>query len=371
MLLPPLSRNANCAKLEQIFNEELIPEIVSERLAQDSTLTPADRQLLSAVLIEYPLNLDALRKSARAISTKEGATPEELRRARRQAQAALKIEGGNAAKPTAESAGDLGLLALLEYRLGNAAASADILKTLLPKIREVQGFNNLGELALAGLAEHAHGRDDDAKRDLQRMRDLDRPQAKWDAYGPLEIQAKRLAETLILRDPSREELKEAFLQIENDGWIRQKLDPYIAGRLPDCRDVEQREDQPGPYDVDLSLKARKAYCRLQFQDLNNENAHYMHDDWDIQIRGDSAELSCTTIVFIPGTWKGSWAVKATLQRVDGKWKIAGTRSFQTLDAVDGKLVKLDSAYWLKKDQAVTEAKDDRVKLTALSAAKRY
>ena len=135
-----------CAKLEQIFNEELIPEIVSERLAQDSTLTPADRQLLSAVLIEYPLNLDALRKSARAISTKEGATPEELRRARRQAQAALKIEGGNAAKPTAESAGDLGLLALLEYRLGNAAASADILKTLLPKIREVQGFNNLGEL---------------------------------------------------------------------------------------------------------------------------------------------------------------------------------------------------------------------------------
>jgi len=98
---------------------------------------------------------------------------------------------------------------------------------------------------------------------------------------------------------------------------------------------------------------------------------FLHDDWDIRIRGDSAELGYTSIVIVPGNWTGIWTVRAELKRVGGEWKIAGTRTHQTHETVGGQLVKLDSTYWAKKDGTVTEAKDDSAKLDALTDARRY
>jgi hypothetical protein len=110
---------------------------------------------------------------------------------------------------------------------------------------------------------------------------------------------------------------------------------------------------------------------MQFQEVTPEAARFLHDDWDIRISGDTAELSFTSIVVISTVWTGRWDVTARLKRVGGEWKIADFRSRQRRQTENGVLVELDDEYWAKKDKAVAEAMNNSRKLGALVDARRY
>jgi serine/threonine protein kinase/WD40 repeat protein/tetratricopeptide (TPR) repeat protein len=360
------------ARLDRLFAEELLPEPVKARLAGDKDLTVADRQTLLSALSSKRVDISALRDSARSLSTKDTATPAELERARRQVSAALDLAGGRTDQPTEGTVGDLGILALVEYRLGHAEEAAAALFPTLDFVRSRQGYNTLGELGLAGLVEKARGRTDSARRYLQRMRDADRPEAKWDkAAQPQLAEAKQLADRLLTHDADREAVKEAYLGIEDAGWHRKDSNLYFGGRTPDCRDIDQRDTKPGPHDYSLSLSAQRARRSMQFQEVNVDAARFLHDDWDIRISGDTAEMSLASIVVIPHQWTGRWAGTVRLKRVGGEWKIEETRSRQTHQTENDVLTALDDVYWAKKDKAVAEAKDDSEKLDKLVDARRY
>lgn len=358
------------ARLDRLFAEELLAEPVKARLAAEKELTEADRQTLLAALTLKQADIITLRESARSLATKKSATPQELERAHRQLAAALDLAGGRSDQPTEATAEDLGVLALVEYRLGHADKAAAVLFPALDFIRRKQGFNTLGELGLAGLVEAACGRTDSARRYLLRMRDMDRPEAKWDkAAQPLLAEAMQLADRLLTSDPAREAVKEVYLRIEDAGWMHKDIDAHFAGRTPDCHDIDQRDSKPGPYDISLTLAVQRARRTMQFQEFNLKEARILHDDWDIRISGDTAELSY--IVVISAEWTGRWEATARLKRVGGEWKIAGTRSHQSHQTEDGVLVELNDEYWGKKDKAVAEATNDSLKLGMLVDARRH
>lgn len=358
-------------KLERMFAEELLPEVVRARLAKDPTLTDADRQTLLAALATLPANVQSLRMAVRDVAAKDGATQAELERAQRQVRAVLELVGGLPTRPTDAIVGDLGLLAAIEYRLKNYDAAAEVMRPVLDFVRNQQGFNTRDELALAALIEDGRGKPDAARTYLQRLRDIDRPTAKWGPSSPLLTQAMRLADRLLSADPARERVKEAYLAIENGGWINNQFAAYFDGRTLDCLEVDQRGPLPGPYDFAPTQAAQKARRRLQFQEGAGDQARILHDEWNIRITGEKAELSCVSIVVIPGVWTGRWAVTATLQLVGKAWKIASNRSWQTHQTEDNQLIELTADYWESKDRAVAEAKTDAVKLTALLDARRY
>jgi hypothetical protein len=360
------------ARLDRLFAEELLAEPVKARLTADKDLTEADRQTLLTALPFKQADINTLRESARSLATSETATPSELNRAHRQVNAAIELAGGRTDQPTDATVGDLGLLALVEYRLGHADGAAAVLFPTLDFVRRKQGYNSLGELGLAGLVEEARGRTDSARRYLLRMRDAERPEAKWDkAAQPLLAEAKKLADRLLTQDTAREALKEAYLRIEDTGWRHKDINAYFAGRTSDCRDIDQRDSKPGPHDISLTVSSQRARRAMQFQEVNPDVARFLHDDWDIRINGDTAELSCTSLAVISNEWTGRWTITVRLKRVAGEWKIAGTRARQTHQTENGVLVELNDEYWAKKDKAVAEATDDSRKLSALADARRY
>jgi tetratricopeptide (TPR) repeat protein len=360
------------ARLDRLFAEELLPGPVRDRLMAEKGLRDSERQTLLAALATLPSDAEALRASARSLATKDGAAQAELERAARQLKAVVEMSGIQFANPTQGSVGDLGLLSLVEHRLGHPEAAAEILFPLLEFVRRRQGYNSLDELALAGLVENSRGRKDSASHYLQRLRDLDRPEAKWgDSAQPLVKEAQLLASRLLVLDPAREGVKEAFLQTENAGWLRKEIGIYFAGRTPDCIDIDQRDDKPGPHDLKLTPAVQRARRALQFQEVEPDKARFLHDDWDIRIAGETAEMSLTSIVVVPNVWIGRWSIKAQLKRIGNEWKLTGVQAHQTHQSEGGQLAELNRSYWSKKDQAVADAKSDSGRLDALTDARRY
>jgi WD40 repeat protein/tRNA A-37 threonylcarbamoyl transferase component Bud32 len=360
------------ARLDRLVAEELLPEAVRERLNADASLSEGERRTLLAELATMPLDIAALRTSGRTLATKDGATPAELSRARRQLRAVVEMSGGRIAQPREENVGDFGLLSLVEHRLGNAEAAAEILFPLLTRVQSFQGYNTPEELAFAALVEEARGRRDSARGFLQRLRDIERPEGKWEnASQPTLKEARELAERLVPRDAAREQMIEAILAIEDSGWVKKDLQAYFGGRTPDCIEVDQRGEQPGPFDLKLTLAAQRERRALQFQEALPEGIRVIRDNWDIRITGDAATASFATITVIPKGWTGRWFTTYHMKRMDGAWKIVGSKTRQTHLTEDKQLVEMNAAYWAKKDQAVDDAPNAFKKLEALTEARRY
>ena len=355
------------AKAESLFRKNPLRDAVREQLLAEPG---ADKEKVAAAVGELVENPFLLRADALGLLFTRG-DKTDLERARRQLERAFALLNVDRLDGPNDSLEYAMPLALARHLVGDKPAAREMAARVVGGAEARFGSPSPHQLALLALAEHALGNTDAAKAALVRMRDIDRPEAKWPGDRELgdELDAARtLAATLAPPDPVREAVKDARLAIELAGWKDNDHAAYMAGRTADSVAVARREEKPGPHDITFDREKLARRRKLDFAGEASKTVRFIHDRFRIDAAGDAATVECRSVVR-NDEWQylGEWETITTLRKDGGAWKIARIESWQLREG----LQVFDADHWKKKDAAVSAAKTDREKATALVEARRF
>jgi eukaryotic-like serine/threonine-protein kinase len=366
------------SKVERIWEREQLLEPVKRLIDSDPTFTNQARIRVAEIMSRFQESPDKLIEAAQKTLSQNSRAAEELARCQRQLEAASKGLGLENADIPATAITTAELLAITRYYQKDYPAARELILKSIRVGEKTIGFPGVATLGLLGLIEQGLGNSTASQAAFQRMHDIDRPEALWKWRDiPSVRPVVEAAQKQYRPVPEREAIKDAIISTGMAGWRDHDLARHMKGYTSDYILQIQRDDQPGPHDYSMNRKQIEAKRRFEFNEPKAENIRFVHDRWQIDVRGDSATAKYKSIVIVPpkanvfAGYSGFWHVEETLKQVNGEWKIARGWSHQLRDTQSTGAVALNSAHWKRLDDAVKEAGSDSSKVQAMLAAKQF
>jgi tetratricopeptide (TPR) repeat protein len=154
-----------------------------------------------------------------------------------------------------------------------------------------------------------------------------------------------------------EQVRDAVVSAMKAGFEKGDLAGYMAAWDENARLIAGRGPKPGPHDAGMDRSAIEATKRLVFGSPLLAGVRVSHDDVNVQVKGDEAEvtLKTTTSRTVEGTPLAEVVGERFLlkKREDG-WRIVENRYWPIEMRVGGDTFTYDEQAWTRLDAAAEQ-----------------
>ena len=168
-------------------------------------------------------------------------------------------------------------------------------------------------------------------------------------------------------------IEQVVFEAQRAGFERHDLKAYMRQWTDDAQIVLGRSAEPDKSDVVLDRKQIEATRRLMFRDMLDPALKLNHEDVQVEVTGDRAELRVRTTATFEGGFEAGREIYRLRKTPDG-WKVFLNRWWPTKTQSGAETITYDAATWKSLDDRVTKARQDgdpHELISALRSAYRF
>lgn len=355
-------------KVNSWLTRTLVPEVTKEYLAKEFAESPDDHQIaldfLDGLNVEDSFTRKDIISAIESVANQPNAATEAYEIAARQADIYLRL------RP--DDWWEWSKMGLAYARSGQFDKALDRLDKATERSRQQDG--HVLPLILAGRAITLHqmGRDDDAKKAHEKLRDM--MLRKWQSSGLADLQQELDKKVPLADSPVRDQLVEQILTSRRAFYNDSNAKKELADFSTDAQVTQGRAREPDQYD--------RQYDRTTFLKLESiystsyplPNVHIIWDEVEFSSTEDRATVTVIELLkFLrPDLTKEMifrFGLSYEFEKRDNKWVVVKHRVWQIDRKYNEDWTRLNSEHWSQLDERIAKLADSGSKLERATVCK--
>jgi WD40 repeat protein/serine/threonine protein kinase len=358
------------SRVERLWADLQVKDLVRKRLRADTTLTPKERASALTMLAGCQESRQKLLDLGWNVVKSGRQSAAAYRLALHRLAAAHRLRPKESKPLTA--------LGVAQYRVGQYRAALATLTEANDFLVSQLGTSHPTNRAFTAMTLHQLGRRKEALAVLADGRDLLRG-SPWLYQRGIEEIYDEAVKTLgppaaTAAEKEAEAIKQLVTRANTRGWFGHDLAAYLAVRSADLRAVVGRGPKPDRHDLVMDRKQHDAMRRLQFLSSETDGIRFRARYQNLRVRIEKS--SATLTGRFVGQWAtgfGIWEVSYRLRHTPRGWKIALERGWPVKRREGERVTVYDADYWMLWDVLVALIRrfgDGKLLAQALDAAHR-